>query len=89
MRVETSAIWIANLLAVTVLPLALGRSQTGVSGFALYAAATGLVLTMMEDTRILQALVTRSDVRAYLQVRVVLAAALAIGPYLTGRLLAG
>lgn len=88
-RVETLSFWTANVLSVTVLPLMLGRSGSSITDFALYVAAAGLGLIMIEDGRNLPLLVRRADIRGYLQVRIALLAAAALSPYLAGRAMGG
>jgi hypothetical protein len=88
MRIETFGIWTANLSAVTLAPALLGRTGAGLADFTIYAATAASVLVTMEDGRALQGVINRPDIRNYFQVRVVLVAVLAIGPFLIGRVFA-
>ena len=84
MRLESLGIWAANLLAVTVLPASLGRSGPRMLDFAIYSVVAGLLLTCLEDKRYLLGLVERSEVRAYVKVRIAVVGLAALGPYLAG-----
>jgi hypothetical protein len=87
-RVDTLALWTANLMAITVLPACLGRSGPSVINFVVYALVAGFLLAVIEDKRHLTRIFSRSDVRAYVEVRIALVALGSLGPYLGAGLLA-
>jgi hypothetical protein len=73
-----------NLFAVTALPFQLGLLGQSLASFLAYVVGMGSVLALAEQPSRLSLLLSRPDVRAYLQVRVVLVLVCGALPYLLG-----
>ena len=77
-----------NFIVMVILPAKLGLAGASLPTFLAYAALSGALLTLAGDLRYLRAIFSRSDVRGYLLVRIVLAAIAGAIPFVVARSLA-
>ena len=77
-----------NFVAMVILPARLGLSGVSVATFLVYAALSGALLTLAGDFRYLRTIFSRSDVRSYLLVRIVIVVIAGAVPFVVARNLA-
>lgn len=76
--------WAVNALIVVVLPARMGSLAAPLWVFLAYAVIAGGALTLAEDARYARAVLVRSDIRHYLQVRIAIVMALGVVPFMAG-----
>lgn len=77
--------WVGNLVIVAVLPMRLGLLGTPLWFFMAYAVVAGCVLALTGSLDFAREMVFRSDVRAYVLVRIMIVGLVGLIPFMIGR----